>query len=118
MKSFTIIELVIAILVIGIIGITVTPKLLDIVREAKVKNEASAVGNVRTGIDIVHHDNYTRGVTPLYPAHLDSANTAPASSSNPIFGDVLQLLHDECDVPGKVHPALPEMTAWPASVIP
>ena len=91
MKSFTIIELVIAILVIGIIGITVTPKLLDIVREAKVKNEASAVGNVRTGIDIVHHDNYTRGVTPLYPAHLDSANTAPASSSNPIFGDVLQL---------------------------
>ena len=91
MKAFTLIEIIIVMLVIGIIGITAAPKLLDIARDARIKNENSAVGNRRTGIDIVQLDNRTRNISPAYPAHIDSANTAPASISNPLFGNVLRV---------------------------
>ena len=91
MKAFTLIEIIIVMLVIGIIGITAAPKLLDIARDARIKNENSAVGNIRTGIDLVQLDNRTRNISPAYPAHIDSANTAPASISNPLFGNVLRV---------------------------
>ncbi len=90
MKSFTLIEIVIAMLVVGIIGLAVAPKLMDVAREARMKNENSALGNILTGIDLVQLENRTRNISPAYPAHLDSANTGAASGSNPVFGNVLR----------------------------
>ncbi len=53
-KGFTLIELVIVIVILGILAAVAIPKFTDLTDEAKISSEQGTVGAVRSGIGIVH----------------------------------------------------------------
>lgn len=87
-QGFTLIELVIIILVLGILAATAIPKFYDLTAKAKVAAEKGVVGGVRGGIAVVYASNLVNGVT-TFPAALGGTNPGTASVGNPFFGNVL-----------------------------
>lgn len=86
-EGFTLIELVIIILVLGILAATAIPKFYDLTAQAKTAAEKGVVGGVRGGIAIVYASNLVNGVT-TFPATLGGA-AGSASPANLLFGNVL-----------------------------
>jgi len=82
-KGFTLIELVIIIVIIGILAAIAVPKYLDLQSEAKAASEKGTVGGVRAGVEIYFAKN------KAFPGSLDSATNAACSSSNKCFTTVL-----------------------------
>ncbi|MHB8836166.1 MAG: type II secretion system protein [Candidatus Methylomirabilia bacterium] len=86
-EGFTLIELVIIILVLGILAATAIPKFYDMSAKAKEAAEKGVVGGVRGGIAIMYASNLLNGVS-TYPAALGGAAGA-ASPSNLLFSSVI-----------------------------
>lgn len=89
-EGFTLIELVIIILVLGILAATAIPKFYDMRTAANAAAEKGVVGGVRGGIAIIYASNVLNSPTGTFPAALDAV-VAPATSSsaNKLFTDVL-----------------------------
>lgn len=89
-EGFTLIELVIIILVLGILAATAIPKFYDLTAEAKRAAENGVVGGVRGGIMIVYASNLMNGSTGsnAWPTSL-GGNAGTAAGSNLFFGNVL-----------------------------
>jgi MSHA pilin protein MshA len=87
-KGFTLIELVIIILVLGILAATAVPRFYDMTAKAKRASERGVVGAVRGGIAIVYASNLVNGVT-TFPASLGGTAPGTASATNIFFGNVL-----------------------------
>jgi len=85
--GFTLIELVIIILVLGILAATAIPKFYDMTAKAKEAAEKGVVGGVRGGISIVYASNILNNVTPSFPATVGGTGTA--SSANYFFSNVM-----------------------------
>lgn len=85
--GFTLIELVIIILVLGILTATAIPKFYDLTAKAELAAEKGVVGGVRGGIAIVYASNLVNGVTG-FPANLGGAPGA-ASAANRLFSNVI-----------------------------
>lgn len=83
-KGFTLVELVMVIIILGILSVTAMPKFFNLQNDAKETAEKGVVGAVRSGIYTYFASN--KGV---WPAELDSAKTAACSTSNPCFSAVL-----------------------------
>lgn len=83
-KGFTLIELIMIIVILGILAAVAVPKYIDLSNDAKTAAEKGVVGGVRAGIMTYYAENLA------YPGSLDSASTAACSSSNPCFDTVLQ----------------------------
>ena len=73
-KGFTLVELVIIIVVLGIIAAVAVPKYLDITSEAKESSCKASLGALRSGISIWYAREAARGNTPTYPP-IDSLRT-------------------------------------------
>jgi prepilin-type N-terminal cleavage/methylation domain-containing protein len=86
-EGFTLIELVIIILVLGILAATAIPKFYDLSARAKTAAEKGVVGGVRGGIAIVYASNLLAGSTS-FPADLGGANGA-ATAANLLFSNVI-----------------------------
>ncbi|MBU1318422.1 MAG: prepilin-type N-terminal cleavage/methylation domain-containing protein [candidate division Zixibacteria bacterium] len=73
-SGFTLIELVIIIVVLGIIAAIAVPKYQNIAIEAKESSCKGALGALRSGINIWYANQAAMGNTPTYPS-IDSLST-------------------------------------------
>ncbi len=82
-KGFTLIELIMVIVLLGLLAIVAIPKYYDLQQDAKLASDKGVVGGVRAGIYTYFAKN------KAYPATLDSATNAACSASNKCFDTVL-----------------------------
>jgi MSHA pilin protein MshA len=81
-KGFTLIELVMVIVILGILAAVAIPKFADLTNSANEAAEKGVVGGVRAGIYTYYAENR------VYPAGL-GGNDGDATDANPLFGTVL-----------------------------
>jgi len=82
-KGFTLIELIMVIVILGILAAVAIPKYSDLTPQANTAAEKGVVGGVRGGISTYYAQNRAN------PGSLDSASVAPCTSSNICFATVL-----------------------------
>lgn len=86
--AFTLVELVMVIVIIGLLAAVVTPKFTSMRTEAQSAAEDASVAAIKTGIKLYHMTELAKG-NDTYPTTLDSAATGDASAANPIFTEVI-----------------------------
>ena len=84
-SGFTLIELVMVIVILGILSAVAVPKFTDLTDQAKNAATAGVVGGVRSGIGIWYASNLGSG----FPSTLDGATDGAASQTNAFFDSVL-----------------------------
>ena len=87
--GFTLIELVMVIIILGVLAAVAIPVFVNLQSEANTAAEKGVVGAVRAGI-VSYYIDTARGNKTSYPATLDAvADGTMASKSNPLFTVVL-----------------------------
>ena len=84
-KGFTLIELVMVIVILGILAAVAVPKFADISDQALIAATNGVVGAVRSAIGIQYAANLGQG----FPGNLDGASAGAASNTNAYFDSVL-----------------------------
>ena len=83
-RGFTLIELIMVIVILGILAIVAIPRYFNLQSDAQSAAEDGVVGGVRSGVHTYFAENKT------WPATLDSAAvSSSANSTNPFFDSVL-----------------------------
>ena len=85
-QGFTLIELIMVIVVLGILAAVAVPKFIDLSAEAKGSAEKGVVGGIRAGLQTYYTAPATRGT---FPATLDAATNAACATANACFTTVL-----------------------------
>lgn len=89
-KGFTLIELIMIIVILGILAAVAVPKYFDLQTKAKEAAEKGVVGGVRAGIYTLYTYNKANNIIPAYPALLDGVAAAGSCDSDtPCFVNVL-----------------------------
>lgn len=101
-KGFTLIELVMVILILGILAASAIPKFVDLTSQAEKAAMMGVVGAARAGIGILRAENLAAGFinagasggTPSnlaggWPATLGAATTGDATITQPLFEYVI-----------------------------
>ncbi len=106
-KGFTLIELIMVIVLLGLLAVVAIPQYTNLQTQAKTAATQGVVGGVRSGIYTKYAANLAQNITPAYPATL-GGTVAACSSGNPCFGNVLSqpITQDwSCTTAGTVYTA-------------
>lgn len=87
-SGFTFIEVIMAVIILGIVTAISFPKYLDLQTQAKANTEGSILASVRTGI-ANYHANQCVTTNCAYPLSLDSASNGKCAADNVCFDIVL-----------------------------
>lgn len=87
--AFTLVELIMVIVIMGLLAAVVIPKYGDIRTEAQDAAETGTVAAITSGIKLAHMTSLAQG-TDTWPSVLDSAANGVASATNPLFADVIE----------------------------
>ena len=86
-KGFTLIELIMVIVLLGLLAVVAIPQYTNLQSQAKTAAELGVVGGVRSGIYTKYAANLANNVTPAYPASLGGSGNC--TSASPCFANVL-----------------------------
>ncbi len=87
--GFTLIELIVIIIILGVLSAVAVPIFVDLQDEANEAAERGVVGNVRSAIGLYYANAAANGA-PDYPGALDSAgSSSTASTANAFFTSVI-----------------------------
>lgn len=89
-QGFTLVELILVIVILGVLAVSVAPKFVDVQTSAQAAQADAVVAAIRDGITLQYANNLLNNIAPLYPDMLDWSAGGPASPANPLFGNVLQ----------------------------
>jgi MSHA pilin protein MshA len=89
-RGFTMIELILVIIVLGILAVFALPQFFNFRTQARRSAMGGVVGSVRSAVNLVRANNLAIGLADAFPATLDAAAIAVASPANPVYGGVLQ----------------------------
>lgn len=82
-KGFTLIELVIVIVILGILAAVAIPRFVDLTGQARIAATKGALGGLRSGISIWYASNVaTGGATSVWPS---GANLTDTADTNPVM---------------------------------
>ncbi len=83
-KGFTIVELVLIIILLGIMAVLATPRMISLRQEAREANRDFTVSSIQEGLTLYNVQQVTLYEADVYPAALDSApNGVCVKSANP-----------------------------------
>ncbi|MBX7149265.1 type II secretion system GspH family protein [bacterium] len=88
-KGFTLIELILVIVVLGILAVAALPTFIDVSTDAATSSMQGVVASVREGISLYRANDLVGGGTGIYPADLGGAD-ATACDTTACFGTVLE----------------------------
>jgi len=88
-RGFSVVELTIIVVVIGVLAVIALPFFLDLRQESLQSAEDGVVGAVRSGIYNYLSESELLERLPRYPATLDDADNGAASEINPFYSFVL-----------------------------
>jgi len=74
-KGFTLIEIVIVMVILGILAVVAVPKFIDLTSNAKVSASQASLGAIRSVLAVEYANNAATG-TASFPASLTAANFA------------------------------------------
>ena len=66
-KGFTLIELIMVIVILGILAAVAVPKFFDLTAQAQIKNKKSIVGNIKSGLQLFSANKIVTTGVKVYP---------------------------------------------------
>jgi prepilin-type N-terminal cleavage/methylation domain-containing protein len=87
--AFTLVELIMVIVIMGLLAAVVIPKYGDIRTEAQSAAETGTVSAIKSGIKLAHMTSLAQG-SDTWPTTLDKAEVGIASDKNPLFTNVIE----------------------------
>ncbi len=88
-SAFTLVELIMVIVIIGLLAAVVTPQFVDLRGDATQASEIATASRVRSGIKLLRLGNLAAGQSP-FPDKLDDAGKGAAAEDNPLFAKVIE----------------------------